>query len=407
MNDSDLSKLRVDRRDSGLRRGSAGRSWWRRVLWTLVVLAAILAVPLFLLWSPTKVQTTLVVSASPSQAYLLLNSTGYVVARRKAAVASKGTGRVEWIGPSEGDFVKAGTVVARLENSDVRATLQASAANTAVAAAALVTARTELADAQRNLDRANTLYDKRLIPLLTRQEAESRSARAVASIASAKAALDAARANELYARSGVDNTEIRAPFDGTVISRSANIGDIVTPLSSAADAKGAVLVMADMTTLEVDAEVSESALASIHIGQPCEIVLDAFPDKHYRGEVSVIVPTVHRASATVTTKVRILDKDPAILPDMSARVSFLSQAIAEDQTPVLAVNPQAIVNRGAQPVVYVLQPDGRVRVQAVTVGASLGGVRAVEGALKVGDALVLEPGPRLHDGSRTVRAEAK
>jgi HlyD family secretion protein len=271
----------------------------------------------------------------------------------------------------------------------------------------VVTARTELADAQRNLDRSNTLYDKRLIPLLSRQEAESRYARANASLASAQAALDAARANQLYAHSGVDNTEIRAPFDGIVISRSANIGDIVTPLSSAADAKGAVLVMADMSTLEVDAEVSESSLASIHVGQPCEIVLDAFPDKRYRGEVSVVVPTVHRASATVTTKVRILDKDPAILPDMSARVSFLSKAIGENDTPVLAVNPQAIVDRGGQPVVYVVQPDGRVRVQAVTVGASLGGVRAVEGALKVGDSLVLDPGPKLHDGSRIVRADVK
>jgi RND family efflux transporter MFP subunit len=373
----------------------------------LVILAVALAGALFLLWSPEKVQTTQVVSAWPSQEYVLLNSTGYVVTRRKAAVASKGTGRVQWIGPNEGDFVKAGTIVARLENNDVRASLQAAAANTAVAAAALVTARTELTDAQRNLDRANTLYGKHLVSLLYRQEAESRSARASAGLASAQAALDAARANELYSRSGVDNTEIRAPFDGTVISRSVNIGDIVTPLSSAADAKGAVLVMADMSSLEVDAEVSESSLASIHVGQPCEIVLDAFPDKRYRGVVSVIVPTVHRASATVTTKVRILDKDKAILPDMSARVSFLSKAVDENQAPVLAVNPQAIVNRGSQPVVYVVQPDGHVHVQAVTVGALLGGVRAVEGRLKGGDSVVLDPGPRLHDGSRIERTDVK
>ncbi len=404
MNDIDLGKLRVNRDGKAAPKASGKRGLQRK---HLLIGAGVLLLIYVLVPSAAPVQTTQVVTAWPSQQYLLLNSTGYVVARRKAAVASKGTGRVEWLGVSEGDTVKEGTVVARLESRDVEATFRAAAANTAVAAAALTTAQNELEDAQRNLERFNVLFKKKLVSLLNMQDAKSRHARAVASQASAKAALDAAKANEEYARSGVEYTQIRAPFDGVVISRSANVGDIVTPLSSAADAKGAVVVMADMSTLEVDAEVSESSLASIKVGQPCEIVLDAFPDRRYRGEVSVVVPAVNRSSATVTTKVRILDTDPSILPDMSARVGFLSQAVdVASQKPVLAANPEAIVGEGAESRVYVVDTEGRVREVPVKAGVQLGGVREIQGELKTGDTLVLNPGS-LRDGKHVKLAAAK
>ena len=404
MNDIDLGKLRVNRDGKAAPKASGKRGLQRK---HLLIGAGVLLLVYMLVPSAAPVQTTQVVTAWPSQQYLLLNSTGYVVARRKAAVASKGTGRVEWLGVSEGDTVKEGTVVARLESRDVEATFRAAAANTAVAAAALTTAQNELEDAQRNLDRFNVLFKKKLVSLLNMQDAKSRHARAVASQASAKAALDAAKANEEYARSGVEYTQIRAPFDGVVISRSANVGDIVTPLSSAADAKGAVVVMADMSTLEVDAEVSESSLASIKVGQPCEIVLDAFPDRRYRGEVSVVVPAVNRSSATVTTKVRILDADASILPDMSARVGFLSQAVdVANQKPVLAANPDAITGEGADSRVYVVDAEGRVRAVPVKAGVQLGGVREIQGELKTGETLVLNPGS-LRDGKRVKLAAAK
>ena len=404
MNDIDLGKLRVNRDGKAAPKATGKRGLQRK---HLLIGAGVLLLIYVLVPSAAPVQTTQVVTAWPSQQYLLLNSTGYVVARRKAAVASKGTGRVEWLGVSEGDTVKEGTVVARLESRDVEATFRAAAANTAVAAAALTTAQNELEDAQRNLERFNVLFKKKLVSLLNMQDAKSRHARAVASQARAKAALDAAKANEEYARSGVEYTQIRAPFDGVVISRSANVGDIVTPLSSAADAKGAVVVMADMSTLEVDAEVSESSLASIKVGQPCEIVLDAFPDRRYRGEVSVVVPAVNRSSATVTTKVRILDTDPSILPDMSARVGFLSQAVdVASQKPVLAASPEAIAGEGADSRVYVVDAEGRVREVPVKAGVQLGGVREIQGELKTGETLVLNPGS-LRDGKRVKLAAAK
>ncbi len=399
MKDLDLDKLRVHR---AVGKGSATISRRRRPIWRwLALTAAVAAATYWVLLQPdtTEVKTSQVVSAWPSQQYVLLNSTGYVVARRKAAVSSKGTGRVEWIGPSEGAYVREGDLIARLESRDVAASYRASVANTAVAEAAVSTARSELEDARTNLERMKILFSKNLVSQVNLQDARSRYERASAGLESATASLAAARANEEFARSGFDYTQIHAPFNGIVIQRSANVGDIVTPLSSAADAKGAVLVLADMSTLEVDADVSEASLSDIRVGQPCEIALDAFPDRRFRGEISVIVPTVNRSSATVTTKVRILDPDPIILPDMSARVSFLSQALdpAVQNKPVLAVNPAAIVRLGERNVVYVVDGD-RVREVAVTPGADLGAVRAVTGPLKAGDSVVLAPAHRLSDG---------
>ncbi|MBV8062981.1 MAG: efflux RND transporter periplasmic adaptor subunit [Nevskia sp.] len=396
MNDIDLGKLRVDRSGNG---AAPRRRGFRLRAWHWLAGAAVLVAAWWVMPKPVEVQTTQVVSAWPSQQYQLLNATGYVVAQRKASVSSKGTGRVEWLGVNEGDHVAEGTVVARLESHDVEASYHAAVANTQVAAAAVPSAQNELDDAQRNLDRTTILFDKKLVSLLNLQDAASRLARTKASRASAMASLEAARANEDVARSNLEYTRIRAPFDGVVISRSANVGDIVTPLSSAADAKGAVLVLADMSTLEVDADVAESALSSIKVGQPCEIVLDAFPDKRFRGEISIIVPTVHRASATVTTKVRILDPDPKILPDMSARVAFLSQPADAEQKPVLAVSPSAIVKDGSGDEVYKVGPDAHAHAVKVSSGAQLGGVQAVSGSLQVGDVLVLNPAGKVRDGT--------
>lgn len=396
MNEIDVNRLRMDRAVPVYGAPQRRRRPWG---WILLVAAAVAAAGVYFYYPfSVAVQTTQVVSAWPSEQYIVLNSTGYVVARRKAAVASKGTGRVEWLGVSEGDHVKQGSVVARLESRDVEATHRGAVANVAVAAAALTTARTELADATRDHKRIETLNKKGLASEINLLDATSRLDRANAAVESALAQLNVAKANEEYASSAVDYTSIRAPFDGVVISRSVNVGDIVTPMSSAADAKGAVVTMADMSTLEVDADVSESSLSLIRVGQPAEIVLDAYPTRRFSGEVSVVVPSVNRSSATVTTKVRILNPDDSIMPDMSARVGFLSQAMnLAEQKPVLAVNPDAIVERNGATKVFKLTPDGKAQALAVKIGEMLGSVRAIEGDLAIGDTLILKPGA-LQDG---------
>lgn len=403
MNHIDLSKLKVDRQQT-----SAPQMVKKPKLkrWHFVVAIVALGFIGYRFYhSVTAIQITRVVNSWPSQQYVVLDSTGYVVARRKAAVASKGTGRVEWLGVTEGEYVKEGTIVARLENHDVAAAYKAAEANSNVAYAGVLSAQTELSDADDNLRRVSFLYKKGLVAQITMREANSRVSRAHYAVSSAQATLAAARANQENAKSSLDYTEIRAPFDGVVIARSANVGDIVTPLSSAADAKGAVVVMADMHSLEVDADVSESSLGSLRIGQPCEIALDAFPSRRFRGEVSAIVPTVNRASATVTTKVRILDANASILPDMSARVSFLSRAMPAAQKPVLAVNPEALVKQDGHDVVYIIV-NGKAKAVPVVLGAQLGEVRAISAALKVNDVLILNPSNKIKDGSPVTLPEA-
>jgi HlyD family secretion protein len=184
-----------------------------------------------------------------------------------------------------------------------------------------------------------------------------------------------------------------------ILSKSANVGDMVTPFSSAADSKGAVVTMADMTTLEVEADVSESSLSKVKVGQPAEIQLDALPDARFRGRISRMVPTVDRAKATVMTKVQFDSIDPRVLPEMSAKVAFLSQEVSpEQQKTLLTVAADAIVTRDGKPVVFVLR-DGRAIEVPVTPGQKLGEQTAITGEVKSGERVVARPAADLRSGA--------
>lgn len=377
-----------------------------RKIWIIAAVAAVAAIASWLIYPHSfTVQTTAVTMVYPSQQYVLLNATGYVVPQLKAAVASKATGRLEWLGVVEGAHVKKGQVLARLESNDVQAVYENALANVNVARAGVETAYAEMKNAEKTLQRMNEMHNKGFMSQAAVDDAVARARKANAAVTSARAALEAAEATANNAQVSVDYTEIRAPFDGVILSKAANIGDIVTPMSSAADAKGAVVTMADMSTLEVEADVSESNLAQIKVDQPCVITLDSIPNQQFRGVVSRIVPTIDRSKATVATKVRFIDLDSRVLPDMSAKVSFLSQTIAANQQrPLLAVNPQAVAERNGKHVVFVLQ-KGKVAAVEVAVGHSLGDVVGIKGALKAGDAVVLNPPGKLDDGSAVIIAK--
>jgi RND family efflux transporter MFP subunit len=207
-------------------------------------------------------------------------------------------------------------------------------------------------------------------------------------------------ANARNSQVAVDYTVIRAPFDGIILSKSANVGDRVTPFSSTADSKGVVVSMADISSLEVEADVSESSLSRVSIGQPCEIALDALPDVRFRGTVSRIAPTVDRAKATVMTKVRFDAIDTRVLPEMSAKVSFLSQPVtAEQQKPLTAVHPDALAPRDGKTVVFVVR-DGKTAEVAVTPGPRIGELTVITGEVKSGEQAVLKPGVELIAGAQ-------
>ncbi|MCC6193552.1 MAG: efflux RND transporter periplasmic adaptor subunit [Burkholderiales bacterium] len=400
---ADLRKLALNRELAPIR---ARRR--RRWLWLGMLLLLAAAAGAWFLMRPRveTVSTVPVVTTFPSQQFVVLNATGYVVAQRKAAISSKATGRLEWLGVAEGSRVKAGEVIARIDARDVVAQAQSAQANVAAAKAALAQAQAEETDALAQLKRSQDLLSKGFVSAASVDTAKARADRATAAVASARANINAAEANARNSQVAVDYTVIRAPFDGVILSKTANVGDLVTPFSNAADSKGAVVSMADMSTLEVEADVSESSLAKVKVGQPAEIVLDALPDTRFRGRISRMVPTVDRAKATVMTKVRFDEIDPRVLPEMSAKVSFLSQEVTpEQQKPLVAVNADAFAQRDGRTVVFVVR-DGKAVAVPVTPGVRIGDVTAITGAVKTGERAVAKPTATLADGA-PVKVESK
>ena len=390
-----LSKLSIDRSIAPVR--TRRRRKW---LWLgAIVLLAIVGGSWFASQPRAiTIQTTPIVTTYPSQQFVVINSTGYVVAQRKASISSKASGRLEWLGVAEGSRVKAGDIIARLDKSDVQAQVEGARANVQVARATLEQAQAEDRDAASSLKRTRDLIAQKFVSESALDAAKARADRAVAAIASAKAGIGSAEANARNAQVAVDYTVIRAPFDGIILSKSANVGDMVTPFSSAADSKGAVVSMADMSTLEVEADVSEASLSKVSVGQPTEITLDALPDVRFRGTVSRIVPTVDRAKATVMTKVRFDAIDARVLPEMSAKVSFLSQPVtAEQQKPLTAVNADALATRDGKSVVFVVR-DGKTAEVNVTPGQKIGDLTAISGEVKTGEKAVLKPATDLTAG---------
>jgi len=371
------------------------------VLWIAGALLAAAAVGFALrLVSAVAVETAAVTTAYPSQAHTLLNATGYVVAQRKAAVASKATGRLEWLGVREGSRVKEGEVLARLENRDVRAQMEQAAANVRVAQANLEQGEAELREAERAFNRSRELLAKNFVSQAAHDTAVARHEKAKAAVSGLKAAIAVAQANHRVAQVAVDQTLIRAPFEGVVLTKNANVGDVITPFSSALGSQAAVVTMADMSTLEVEADVSEANLSRVKLEQPCEIQLDALPDARFRGVLHRLVPTVDRSKATVTAKIRFVDSDPRILPEMSAKVAFLSQEMPPDQrAPRTAVQPSAVVKRNGRDVVFVVK-ENRAQEVPVETGGRIGDLVEVVKGVAAGDKVVLKPSANLRDGAR-------
>ena len=397
MSTTDLSKLKISRDQKTFSGKKTGRRKW--VIFAVIVVVA--GGAWFVLRSgggTQQVESGIVASAYPSQSITALNATGRVSAQRKAAVSTKATGRLEFLGVQEGSVVKAGDILARIENRDVSATLDQAQAALRAARANVEQGMAELRDAQANLKRSEDLANKNFISSASLDTAKARFDKARAAVASLNGAIGVAEANVRATSVAVEQTLIRAPFDGVVLTKNANVGDIITPFSSAADSKGAVVNMADMSTLEVEADVSETSLSKITVAQPVEIQLDAFPDLRLLGKVSRIVPTVDRSKATVLVKVEFVEKDKRVLPDMSAKVSFLSRELkADERKSVIAVQPTAVVKRDGKDVLFLIENNAAKQI-AVTVGNKIGDLVQVAG-VKPGDKVVLTPSEKVKDGT--------
>jgi len=386
--DADLSSLRINRPSQG----SSGprKSYGKIIIWVLV-LAALFGAGIVLkdlFNSGIEVQLATASLSSPSQASAVLTASGYVVARRKAAVASKGTGTLVFLGVDEGDRVKKGQVIARLEDSDVAAALQRARENLRVAQA-------DLNDAKKSQERMRTLLKQDLVAQAEYDVAEARYQRVIATI-------DAARFAVREAEVAVENTRIVAPFDGTVLKKNADVGEIVAPLAGAVSSRAAVVTIADMSSLEVDADVSEANITKVTPNQACEITLDAYPQQRYPGYVTKIVPTADRAKATVLVKIRFREYDEKVLPEMSAKIAFLpagSAVSASESKPLLTVPASALADRDGRQVVFQIKDDRAVAV-VVTTGQKLAGLVEIKSGLQEGDKVIARVDGQLKDGAK-------
>jgi len=387
----DLSSLRIDRASEF----RPPRKWWKWVLAASVV--PLLLLGYFILMRGVApglaVQVGSATMITGSQAQALLTASGYVVAQRQAAVASKATGRLEYLGVVEGDRVKAGQVIARLENSDIAADLDRFKAD-------LLQARAESTEASLIYGRQKKMLTSGGISQAEFEASEARHQRAVAGVASARAAVKSAEV-------AFENTIIRAPFDGTVLTKSAEVGEMVAPFASSTSSRGAVVTMADMNSLEVEADVAEANIDRVRVGLPCEITLDAYPDTRYPGKVVKIVPTADRSRATVLVKVAFVSRDRRVLPEMSAKVNFLPQDTklsAQNEKPVVAVPNSAVTLRNGVKMVFLVEGT-TVRSVPVATGRVLGDLTEVKEGVASGDRVVLSPPGSLTTGMKIKTSE--
>lgn len=396
---SDLASLRIDRTENPDRKSPA------RFLVYAAIAAAVIAAVYYVALPyvrakvfKTEVATTEIVMVSPTQASVELNATGYVVPQVISRVAAKVPGKVSEVKVRQGDTVKAGDVLFKLEISDQKAAIAAAQSKVAAAYARVQTARANLAETQLQAKRAAELSAKGVAPKSRAQDLKARAASLRAQVRAANAEVRAAQAEVRALRVSTSSYTVKAPINGTVVNKTPEVGELVGP--GAVSASGGTINLADFTTLVIETDVPEGRLHMVKIGGPTEIALDAFPNKRYRGKTKEIVPKVNRAKATVTIKVAFVDSPDGVLPDMSARVSFLTKELdakSIKEPPKKVVPASAVVERNGAKVVFVVD-DGRVRMKTVTVGAPYGDGFELRQGPPADTRVVKNPPPDLKDG---------
>ncbi|MCX6171198.1 MAG: efflux RND transporter periplasmic adaptor subunit [Ignavibacteriales bacterium] len=386
---ADLSSLKIDRATELKNPEQRGKMF--------KMIATIAGIIIFILiiyfgWKSftnpaVEVKLTSVTLQSPAQTNAVLTASGYVVAQRKAAVASKGTGRLVYLGVVEGDRVQKNQVIARIDDSDIKAQLEQAKAN-------LKLNEADLTDADNNYKRYQSLFKSGSASQMELDGAQSRYNRVLASIEVAKALLQGAEV-------AMENTLIRAPFNGTVLTKNADVGEVVAPLGAGVNSKAAVVLMADMTSLQAEIDVSESNIEKININQDCEIRLDAYPDNAYPGYVAKIVPTADRSKATVMVKVGFKNYDQRVLPEMSAKVIFLNENSKneniQETKQFLVVPIGSVFTRNNAKVVYMVRDETAIEVP-VTTGRELGSYIEIKSGLMNGDKIIETIDEKIKDG---------
>jgi RND family efflux transporter MFP subunit len=387
----ELATLKIDR-------SRPPKSPWR---WPVLLLLPVVVVLLVLyglrarqvLSAPEVETVTAAVSrdVQPSAGTPILTASGYVVARRQAVVSAKIQGRLEELRVEEGSEVTKGEILARLESLDFEAAVLR-------AKAAVQRAEADLAEQRRLLRVAERLAAEKVLAEDQKEAAESR-------VRIAEAQLAQQEADLAFVEAQLQHTIIRAPFAGVVVKKMAEVGESVAPIPPGVNistSSGAIVALADLATLEVEADVAEANVAKVKGGQPAEVTVEAIPDRRYEAVLRQVIPTADRTKATVMVKVTILDKDEDLKPEMSAKVTFLepeteSAKEPEETAPVVLVPREAVVSRGGRSVVFLVR-ESKVQERPVVLGTPRRGQVIVKDGLAGGETLVARPPEDLADG---------
>ena len=397
-----LKELRIDRK-------APPPASSRRGLWIALAVVAVLAVLAAVGWfvfgreKPIEVETAPTVAlGGGGGAASVLDASGYVVARRMATVSAKVTGKVQEVLIEEGMRVEAGQVLARLEPIDADADRALAQSQLQAARSQSAGVQAQLIEAEANARRLSALVAQQLVSKAQYDQAVAQRDLLRAQLATAQRNATSASDRLRIADIGVDNTVVRAPFAGIVIAKSAQPGEIVSPLSAGGGfTRTGIGTIVDMDSLEVEVEVGEAFIGRVKPGMPTETVLNAYQDWKIPGKVIAIIPAADRGKATVKVRVGIDAKDARIVPDMGARVSFLEEAkpVQADVKPGVLVPAAAIVERDGKDVAFAIDGEA-VQQRTLKLGRTLGDDREVLEGLNGGDAVVLDPPEQLADGSR-------
>ncbi len=342
-------------------------------------------------------------SANGSGSTAVLQATGYVTARRQATVSAQITGTLSEVLIEEGEHVQAGQVLARLEDTAQQATLSQAQAQISQARAQVGQFKAQLDQAQRDLIRQQDLVGRKLVSKQAVETAQTQVTSLAAQLTAQQRGVDLATAQARSAQVQLDYTTVRAPFAGVIIAKAAQVGEIVSPFSAGGGfTRTGVGTIVDMDSLEIEVDVNESYINRVTPGAPAEAVLDAYQDWTIPAKVIAIIPTADRGKATVKVRVGLEQKDPRILPDMGARVSFMEEkakgAAATEPPKGVLLPGSAIVQRDGKSVVFVISED-RVAEKPIVPGQNMGDLRLVEG-IPASTQVVREPPAEMKDGSR-------
>ena len=399
----DLSRLKIPRDEPS---PASRRALKRNAVLTFVAVVVVGAAALWMRGA-SEIDVTVAMAQVVGEGQgggIGITANGYVVARTKASVSSRISGRLAYLGVEEGSEVRTGDIIARLENDDYQAVVRQAQAEVSRALAALQEAEATRDQLARDLRRSRALLEDSLTSEREVEDLEARLTAAEARVGVQQAMVQAAEASVGVAAANLENTYIRAPFNGTVLRKDAEVGEVVAPVATGGGlTRGAVVTMADLETLEVEVDVNEAYIAQITNGQPARITLDAYPDTFYLGEVRQIVPTADRQRATVLVKVSILEDDPRILPEMGARVDFVEGGEGEEGgegggRARVFVPAEAVRDEAGASVVWVVR-DGRVYRVSVEAGPVSGGRREIRSGLLGGEQVVVSGPETLEDGA--------